>query len=121
MGFGITRLDCEVGYDVGLRRVDEVGLHGLQNCTSMWVQFWGIIYNIILYYYNDYFIKLHRCAILQFMQFCANSHFHKFTHPCRFARRLRGGYADVTRRLDSWRFLKIVHFQEGRGSGSRDA
>lgn len=49
IGVGITRLDCEVGYDVGLRR------------------------------------------------------------------------AEVTRRLDSWRFLKIVHFQEGYESGSRDA
>ena len=87
-----------IGLRVGLRRVDEVGLHGLQNCTSMWVQFWGIIYNIILYYYNEYLIKLHRCAILQFMQ-----------------------TADVARMLDGLGFLKIVHFQEGRGSGSRDA
>lgn len=29
--------------------------------------------------------------------------------------------ADVARRLDSWGFLKIVHFQEGYESGSRDA
>ena len=65
MGFEIARLDS----DIELQRVDEVGLHGLQNCTSMWVQFWGIIYNITLYYYNEYLIKLHRCAILQFCNF----------------------------------------------------
>ena len=44
-------------------------LHGLQNCTSMQVQFMAIIYNIILYYYNEDFIKVHSYAILQFMQF----------------------------------------------------
>ena len=69
MGFEIARLDLTLDLDDGL--------HGLQNCTSMWVQFWGIIYNIILYYYNEYFIKLHRCAILQFMQFFTQ--IHRFT------------------------------------------
>ena len=47
----------------------EKELHGLQNCTSMQVQFMAIIYNIILYYYNEDFIKIHSYAILQFMQF----------------------------------------------------
>jgi len=57
---------------------------------------------------------------VQFCNLCNFAQIHTSTNS-HIRVGLRGGCAYVTRRLDSWGFLKIVHFQEGYESGSRDA
>ena len=63
MGFEIARLDSTLDLDDGL--------HGLQNCTSMWVQFWGIIYNIY------YIIIMSILSSYTDVQFCNSAIFHQ--------------------------------------------
>ena len=76
MGFGIARLDTMLDCDAWMR-LDCMDCRIAHPCGFSF----GALY-IILYYYNEYFIKLHRCAILQFMQFFTQIHRFTDSHIC---------------------------------------